>query len=272
MIEKFSDYWTLFRQYANPAYVLFQSLLWMGVWFAVALVAMLLLRKKVLVRRQYKGLRVLAFAWFIVVPFAAAIFGFKWGIIRGVHLDLRRHSSIYAKAIDYGLSEQLKADLPTFWTDLERAAGSNPGGHSVDDAIDKLGTLVYKNYGDVWEEAAKSEDRTSALFAGFMIKLTRGKAAAWATKKAVRKVFEKTLLMEKDDAKAAMRAQLDDPNPIEGGLATKILQLQFDRFFGSAEKGVVVTFALLLLIPATEIGLAHWLCWRAAHRSTTAIR
>jgi hypothetical protein len=236
-MDQLLEYWALISPYVNPG-----RILWSGIWIAIAsftvvLVLMIIFRKKILVRRRYQVLRILAVCYFLILPLLAAYTGFKWGVVHKAH-------------------QEVDAQLPKLTGELDKAVNVLVDGYlltlpfnttlSIDEHIDALTELIFKAYestvkissfNDILKRLAVNSTTTSAF-----------------VKKSIHDMVEQKIGIEKDITKGVMKTRMDEL--LETGLFTKISLLYTDSFFGSIKKGTFVVFLLVLGIIVAEIGIA----------------
>lgn len=119
-----------------------------------------------------------------------------------------------------------------------------------------MGTVVYNVYGKTLEERA-SVDGAQGRMAAFMLRATRGAGIAFVIKKYIRKLLTEKIGLQEEVSSELMQTEI--AALIKGGLFVNIAMIQVDHFLKGMQKGVLITFLLILAVPCIEIGVAHYL-------------
>jgi hypothetical protein len=249
------DYFHLAGEFTNPATFIWGAILSGLCAFIVALVLVIVLRKHILVDRSHKVLRFIAYTYFILLPLMAGFFGFKWGFFNSLRKDIKAHTGVYAKHVPAVFDEQANSAVQSLFGAKE---GGKPAiaGLTSNQLIDTIGTLVYNVYGNTLEQRASLEGVQGKL-AAFMLRTTKGAGIAYIIKKYIRQLLTEKLGLHEEVSADLMQTEI--AAIIKGGLFVNIALIQVDHFLKGLQKGVLITFLLILAVPCIETGVAHYL-------------
>jgi len=246
------EYLRLAGEFTNPAKLMWGAFLTGLIVFIIAIVLVVLLRKYILVNRSSKILRFVAYTYFFLLPLLAGFFAFKWGFFNSLRKDIREHTPVYAKHVPPTFDEQATKAVQSLFGPNNSAVK----GLTTNQLIDTIGTVVYNVYGKTLEERAFL-DGVQGKMAAFMLRATKGAGIAFVIKKYIRKMLTEKIGLREDVSSELMQTEI--AALIKGGLFVNIAMIQVDHFLKGMQKGVLITFLLILAIPCIETGLAHYL-------------
>jgi len=232
----------LFSEFTNPFKIISGAVITGIITAIIAIILVVLLRKFMLVPRRYPVLKYIAWSYFLILPLLAGFFGFKWGLFNSLRKDIREHTEVYVKHIpssfDFNTHELFNQQLTT------------------NQLIDSTAEIVYREYNATLERQSLLKDKGSVL-ASLIIKLSGGKGVAYFTKRAIHKLLKEKIGLEEGVSKDLMDEKINDV--LRTGLFAKIALIQMDHFLQGVQKGILITFFLIIAIPLIEILIAHYL-------------
>lgn len=253
MFQSVSKYLSLIGEYTNPVAIIYTAVSMAIGAFLLAVLLIILLRKFIFVKRRHVILKVLAIIYVIVVPILAGLFGFKLGLVNGIHHDLNEHLGAYTKSLDLAFSEQIRKELGP--GDLSKT--------SAKDLVDTVSVAIYDVYKHTLDyKALDARPDLSSKVSVFLLDLFSAKGISAGLKKGITKLVEKSLGVDEDITAEAMEVRLGEL--LKSGLLTKLVGMQIDKFFNSIKTGIYLVFFLILLIPGIEIAIALYLNKKAA--------
>lgn len=249
------NYFSLIGEFTNPGKFMWEAFLTGFIVFVIAVVLVILLRKFILVPRSGKILRFVAYCWFVVLPLMAAFFAFKWGFFNSLRKDIKAHAGAYSKHVPAVFDDQATTAVQSLF---RRQDGSltEMSGLTSNQLIDTASVLIYNVYGTTLEQQAAKQGVQGKL-AAFMLRTTKGAGIAYAIKKYIRKILSEKIGLQEEVSADLMETKIT--SIIHGGLFVNIALIQVDHFLKGLQKGVLITFLLILAIPCVEIGIAHYL-------------
>lgn len=254
------SYFNLAGEFTNPAKFMWGAFLSGLIAFIIAVILVIVLRKFILVPRSGKILRFVAYTYFVLLPLLAAFFAFKWGFFNSLRKDIKAHQEVYAKHIPPVFDQQASGAVQS----LFRGPDGSPSDItklSTNQVIDTVGVLVYNVYGSTLEQQA-AQSGVKGKLAAFMLHTTKGAGVAALMKKYIASFLAEKLKLGEGTSDALMETKL--VSIIQGGLFLNIAVIQVDLFLKGMQKGVLITFLLILAIPLAEIAIAHYLHRRKA--------
>jgi hypothetical protein len=235
----------LFGELTNPFSIISGGIL-VGIFtFIVALVLVILLRKFILVPRRYPVLKYVAWTYFFLLPVLAGFFGFKWGLFNSLRKDINQHTEFYIEHIPVSFDNQTSAAIKTFFK-------NDITGYSTNQVIDTAAEIIYSQY-----YATLGKQNTANVLVNFIAGVTKGKGVAYFMKKSIHKLLSEKGGLDESVSKDLMASRIDEI--LKAGLFAKIILIQLDHFLQGVQKGILITFFLIIMIPVIEILIAHYL-------------
>ncbi|SFD75679.1 hypothetical protein SAMN05518672_10389 [Chitinophaga sp. CF118] len=247
----------LFSEFTNPFKIVSGAII-IGILTAiVAIVLVILLRKFMLVPRRHQLLKYIAWAYFLLLPALAGFFGFKWGLFNSLRKDIKQHTSIYIQHIPPSFDQQTSAALSAFF--IRDSAGVNVAplaSYSTNQLIDSAAEIIYREYYNTLEKQSELKEGGNVLVS-FIASVTKGKGVAYFMKKSIRKLLSEKGGLDESVSKDLMATKVEEI--LRAGLFAKIILIQLDHFLQGVQKGILITFFLIIAIPLVEILIAHYL-------------
>lgn len=256
IINTFIEYYKVFAEYINPVAVVGAGIFAAVMAAVILLVLLLIFRKKVLVPRRYVILKVLSWAYFIVLPLVGGYFAFQWGALNSMQNQLKENMTAklaaYTEGMETGWEKYVTQALTTGVTD-----GSVPKMElSANNVVEIATEALYLKYQTTVDSLLSNDDNLIVNAVGYINHLTDGKVMSYAVKKGIYKLLEKGLAMDEEMSVELMDTRLDEL--MQQGVFGKILGIQIDRLFNPLKKSTVIFFSIILLLVLVEIGLANY--------------
>lgn len=257
IINTFIEYYQVFADYINPVAVVGAGILAAVVAAIVLLVFLLIFRKKVLAPRRFVVLKVLAWAYFFILPMLGGYFAFQWGALNSMQNQLKENMTAklaaYTEGMETSWEKYVTQALTTGVTD-----GSVPKVElSANNVVEIATEALYLKYQTTVDSLLSNDDNLIVNAVGYINHLTDGKVMSYAVKKGIYKLLEEGLAMDEEMSVELMDTRLDEL--MQQGVFGKILGIQIDRLFNPLKKSTVVVFSVILLLVLFEIGLANYL-------------
>lgn len=248
--ETIHSWWPLITRYSNPFSIILSGIVAMMCAGITMLVLLIVLRRLVLVKRRHIALRILSIAYFVVLPVLAGLFGFKWGLIRGLRNDLSGHAAVYLKPVDDAFRQKMMGSAPF----------ANAAILSTNDAIDLMTDQLWKSYrGELLAQAG--HDGAAGYIAGFLMRVSDGRFLATTVKSKLKDVVRDKIGVDREVTAEVLGTQWGVL--LNEGVFTKIATLEIAVLANKMMKSVCVFFALILIMPTVEIGVSRHFARRA---------
>ncbi|MBO9728794.1 MAG: hypothetical protein J7623_09160 [Chitinophaga sp.] len=249
------EYFNLAGQFTNPATFIWGALVSAFLAFVVAVILVILLRKRILVDRSHKWLRYIAYTYFFLLPVLAGFFAFKWGFFNSVRKDIQAHRKVYAKHVPAIFDEQATAAINALFSAKEGGVSRL----SSNQLIDTVGVAIYNVYGQTLTQQAAAAGVKGQL-ASFMLRTTKGAGLSFIIKKYIRQLLTEKIGLQEEVSAEVMQTEI--ATLLKGGLFVNIAIMQVDHFLKGLQKSILITFLLILAIPCIEVAIAHYLLSR----------
>jgi|GEM_PF-1848505 len=241
-----------YGQFSNPAKVVGGAVLYGIAALLVTLILLIIFRKKILVSRSHKALRVLAYTYFILLPLLAGFFFMKWGFFNSMRKDIKAHTEVYIRHIPSTFDAQTSAAVKLFLQDQHISLATL----SSDQLIDAVAEVIYAQYNTLLEKQASLKEGSNLLLS-WALKISKGQGIARLMKNTIHKMLKEKLGLDESVSKELMASRIDEV--LRTGFFAKITLIQVDHFLKGIQKGILITFFILLSIPLAEILIAHYL-------------
>ncbi len=240
MIQFFS-YWGLLTQYINPVKIIWSGILTSILAFVVAIILLVVFRKKVLIKRRYIILKCLAIAYLIFLPLFSAYTGFKWGILHGLQKDIIAHLPTYTQDLDAVFRSSLTDDVAGMPTSL-----------STNEYIDLLAEIVYSEYITTIDYLPKEGFHGKLVTKLHSLMFTS--TIANYTKRTIHKWVKKKVGLDEKVTKEVMEVKLNEL--LRDGLFNKIAAIYVKKIIGGMKNSVLLVFVIIVGLPLVEIVIA----------------
>lgn len=247
----------LFSEFTNP-FKIISGAVFVGILTAIiAIVLVILLRKFMLVPRRHPILKYIAWTYFILLPVLAGFFGFKWGLFNSLRKDIKTHTSVYIEHIPASFDQNTSRLITAYF--ISDSAGVNVAPmakYTTNQLVDTAAEVIYRQYYATLEHQAILKDKGNAVV-GFIARLTKGKGVAFFMKRSIRKLLTEKGGLDESVSEDLMGARIDEI--LRAGLFAKIILIRLDHFLQGVQKGILITFFLIIAIPLIEVLIAHYL-------------
>ncbi len=247
-----SEYWDLLTQYTNPVKILSSAIIYAILAGISVILILIFLRKRILVKRKYRLLKVLAISYFFVLPLVAGFFGFKWGLVKGVRSDIKEHLIKNTQDLNLLLKNSITNDS-TYASLVGNTLDSL--NFSTNDVANALSIIYYTQYVRLLEETSKSQNSLKKNSASLLYMITKDYDVGNKTKKGIQRILNEQLKFDEDITQQAMNTKLNEL--FDNGLFSKILGIQIDKFLGKVQNNILLLFGIILLFPVVEIIIAN---------------
>jgi hypothetical protein len=239
-------------QFVNPSTIISGAVLSGIAALILTLLLLIIFRKKILVARRYKALRILAYSYFIILPLLAGFLWMKWGFFNSLRKDIKAHTEIYIKHIPSSFDTQTSAAVSNFLHNKNTSLSAL----TTDQLIDAVVDVIYTQYSTMLSQQQTLEKGSNVLLS-WALKLTKGKGVAQLIRDTIRKTLKEKLGLDEAVSNDLMASRIDEI--IKMGLFAKIGLIQADHFIKGLQKGILITFCILMAIPLAEVIIAHYL-------------
>lgn len=247
----------LFSEFTNP-FKIISGAVFVGILTAIiAIILVILLRKFMLVPRRHPILKYIAWTYFILLPVLAGFFGFKWGLFNSLRKDIKTHTSVYIEHIPASFDQNTSRLITAYF--ISDSAGVNVAPmakYTTNQLVDTAAEVIYRQYYATLEHQAILKDKGNAVV-GFIARLTKGKGVAFFMKRSIRKLLTEKGGLDESVSEDLMGARIDEI--LRAGLFAKIILIRLDHFLQGVQKGILITFFLIIAIPLIEVLIAHYL-------------
>lgn len=247
----------LFGEFTNPFKIVSGAILTGVLTAIIAIILVVLLRKFILVPRRYPVLKYIAWFYFLLLPALAGFFGFKWGLFNSMRKDIKAHTEVYIKHVPASFDMNSSAELTALF--MKDSAGVNVAplaNYSTDQLIDTAAGVIYAQYNGILERQALLKEKGNTL-ASVIVHISGGKGVAYFMKKAIRNLLKDKIGLSENVSKDLMEAKIEEV--LSAGLFAKIMLIQLDHFLQGVQKGILITFFMIVMVPVVEILIAHYL-------------
>ncbi len=258
ILETFIEYYRFFGEYINPVSVIAAGIMAAAIAALVLLLLLIVFRKRVLAKRRYPILKVLAWLYFLAIPLLGIYFAFQWGALNNMQqqlkVNLMAKMKDYNEGMDTSWEKYISQALTTGITD-----GSVPTIElSANNVVEIATEALYLRYQTSIDTTFGNTDNIAVNAIAYINHLTDGKVMSYAVKKGIYKLLESSLAMDEDMSTELMETRLDEL--LKQGILSKILGLQIDRVFKPLKQATILVFLIILAFPIFEIVLAnYWL-------------
>jgi hypothetical protein len=236
-------------RFFNPFQIISGAVLVGLLALVLTFVLLILFRKQILIPRSHKALKVLAYAYFALLPLLAGFFWMKWGFFNSLRKDIKAHTDVYIQHLPATFDAETAAALKSY-LDNNKVISASSSNDLIDAAVD----IIYTGYNRSLDNQLTLKESNGVLKA-WLFRITRGPQIAGFLKKTIRDILHEKLHLNEDVSKELMNARIDDI--LRTGLFAKITLIQTDLFLKGIQKSILLLFFSLLLIPLAEIGIAH---------------
>ncbi|MBW8688008.1 hypothetical protein [Chitinophaga rhizophila] len=247
--------------FVNPGVVISGAIFTGIAAFFIPLIVLIILRKKILITRRYKALKFLAYSYFVLIPVLTGFLATKWGFFNSLRKDIKAHTAVYVERIPSPIDQQTSAAVSRYMRDHHIRLSTV----TTDQVIDEVADVVYAHY-DSLLARQQTLQASSNMVTSWALKLTKGKGVAQMIRHTIRKVLKEKLGLEEAVSNELMASRIEEV--VKMGLFTKVALIQADHFLKGIQKGVLITWSILMLIPLAEVLTAHYLLKRS--RNTPA--
>ena len=192
-----SDFIAISGRYAGSfASIVFSGVITAVVVLILSLLVLFLFRRFVLVKRKHIVLKVIAIAYFVLIPLICGFFAFKWQVVNKFGNNLAENITKDVKPVDLMVKDKLSGIVNGLYLNKsENLEGKIPV--SVNDLINILSDTLYVNYLQITKvERPDSQNELVNKAIKLYISVTKSEGIAFLIKKGVSKVLAKQLRLK----------------------------------------------------------------------------
>lgn len=253
-----SDFVAISGRYAGSfASIVFSGVITAVVVLILSLIVLFLFRRFVLVKRKHIVLKVIAIAYFVLIPLICGFFAFKWQVVNKFGNNLAENITKDVKPVDLMVKDKLSGIVNGLYLNKsENLEGKIPV--SVNDLINILSDTLYVNYLQITKvERPDSQNELVNKAIKLYIRVTKSEGIAFLIKKGVSKVLAKQLRLKEETTKQMMDTKLG--KLFDDGILCTIVDCEIKQVFGGMKNSILTMLAVILAIPLIEIAIANWL-------------
>jgi len=244
-------YWDVITQYFNP----FPIILWGAVGFIIGMLVMiviqLILRKKILMKRRHWTLKALAYAYMFLLPLWAGYSVMQWSALHACERQIVRNIPTYLGDANSLFNVYLKDYATQVISERHLALTGN---EIIDASMGAASGLIASTL----ESFSSEEDDLKGQISSYVIvKMAESNFFKDLLVDKIEGHIGTALLMDKDLTRDLLNVKISAM--MDDGILNTILEKHVGELFGSFKMSVLITFLLVLLIPAIEIGIAHYM-------------
>jgi hypothetical protein len=245
-------YWDTLTQYINPATVIISAIMGGVLGFIIFLIAEILLRKKILIRRRHWSLKYLSYLYMVFFPLFAGFCFTQWFSLHRCQQELIKNIPTYLGDANSIFNTYLKNEVVKIIDEKHLQLT----GH---EAIDKTATLAGSTASELLKNNISTTDTTLTAKASSYL-LSKAAETEFIKNKAVEYVEEKmgsAVMMDKNMTNEVLNVKIE--NILDDGVLNTILEKHIKNIFGGFKMNVLLIFLIGIAIPLAEIILTHYL-------------
>lgn len=218
-------------------------------------------RKFILVKRNNKWWKLLAYFWIIGIPLWSAYSGMKYGVIHAAEKNIIAE---FPEAIS-SASKQYSAKVESNWV----SAMLINGGYQCiecedqifltltpDNAIDIGVVFFYDYYVGAINQLSKSENSVMAKSTLVLKNFVSINVISTYVKNTIKSQLESKIKLDKKITKELLETAFKEY--VEEGFLVKLSTLVIEDFFSKMKQSIVLFYFAMLLFPIMEISFTHY--------------
>lgn len=250
------DYWDIIIQYTDPIHIISQTAVFTFLFFVIALILVILLRKRILVERSNIILKYLSYIYLFALPIISGFLGFKYGLARAVEKDLISHIDKYSITLENNFKSDTASFFGTLFNGDKKLAQSMPG-ISTNQTVDVLTFLLYESYGLSLEKTANQNNTIISKAASLFLKVTKSQVISMMVKKTLHDLISEKIGLGDEMSDKLMKTKLNEL--IDNGIFKQIAIIQIQKVFGGIKNTAILLLIFAYVVVGTEITIAHFL-------------
>lgn len=246
---EFFEYWSLVSQYVNVGSIFLWGFLGGLLGAVVVVIAEIVWRKKILVRRKYKFLKFLAYLYFAFFPLFAGFCFTQWFAFHNIEKQVVKNIPNILAGSNELFDTYLKESIEDMVGKENLKLSAN---QLVDSGMDKVGSTIKSMATD--SDSITLKERSMALVASNVVQsnLAKGKA-----KSKIAETIGENTLVGNDLAEELMATEM--ASILETGAVNFVVEQKVKGIFGGLKMQALLIFLIGMTIPIAEIVLAHYL-------------
>ncbi|NDV68727.1 hypothetical protein [Dysgonomonas sp. 25] len=255
------EYWDVLKQYINPLSTVKWAIIGGIIGFVILVVAEIILRKKILVRRRHWSLKILAYLYMVFLPLYAGFCFTQWFAYNNVENQLVNNIPTYLGDTNELYEKHLKESLES---SIYAHYLKYTGNELIDEGYGYL-TSIVKEKMDI-EDAIEEKERSTItkIKDEAVLFLVSSYLKDKMTDKLTTTVDEKVMLKE-GITKELLSIQIREI--LDTGVIETIMETHIRNIFGGLKSKAILMFVLGLAIPLIEIIIANILDKKAKRKA-----
>lgn len=244
-------YWDTITEYVNPLAIILWAITGGVIGFITVLIAELILRKKILIRRRHWTLQWLSYIYMVFLPLFAGFCFTQWFALHGCEREIVKNIPTYLGEANSAFNTYLR-------NEVEKIIDKRHIQLTGHDVIDKTASYASQTASTLLSEAQSADSSITAKASAFLIsKVMETDFVKDQAVKYVESALGEKVLNDKELTNDLLNVKIE--NILTDGVLNTIIEKKVKNIFGGLKLNIVFIFLLGLAIPIAEIILAHYL-------------
>ncbi|SBV95981.1 hypothetical protein [uncultured Dysgonomonas sp.] len=244
-------YWDTITQYVNPLTIILWAITGGVIGFIIVLIAELILRKKILVRRRHWTLKWLSYLYMAFLPLFAGFCFTQWFALHSCEREIVKNIPTYLGEANSAFNKYLKDEV-------EKIIDKKHMQLTGHDVIDKTASYAGQTASSLLSEVQPSDSSITAKTSAFLMsKVMETDFVKDQAVKYVEGALGEKVLNDKELTNDLLNVKIE--NILTDGVLNTIIEKKVKNIFGGFKLNILFMFILGLAVPIAEIILAHYL-------------
>lgn len=248
-LSDFFEYWSLISQYVSVGSIFLWGILGGLLGFVLALVAEIVWRKKITVRRKYKFLQYFTYLYFVFFPLFAGFCFTQWFGFHAIEKQVVKNIPVLLSQSNILFNEHLKDDLEEL---IGKDVLKISAGQLIESGMDSVGEIILSTA--IVSDSLELYEKGIAATAGVAVKTDLAKSQV---KSKVGGTIGEALSLEKSHGEELLNTEISEI--LDTGIVNLVLQKKVEGIFGGLKLQALLIFLIGIALPIGEIMLAHYL-------------
>lgn len=248
-LSDFFEYWTLFSGYVSVGTIFLWAFLGGLLGFVMILVAEIVWRKKITIKRRYKFLQYITYLYFIFFPLYAGFCFTQWFGLHAIEGQVVKNIPAILGETNLLFNEHLREKIEEL---VGKESLNFTVNSIVDTGLDSVSETIASFDGDV--DTLSLKEKSAILVTSQVVK--SGVVKSQVKSQASSAVGE-GLALNQSHVEELMSTEIN--SLLETGVVNVVVEKQIKSFFGGLKMQILLIFLLGMAIPIGEIVLAHYL-------------
>lgn len=245
------EYWDIITQYINPVKIILWGALGAIIGVLAMVILLIIFRKIILVKRSHVILKVLAYAYLILLPLWSGYSFMQWFALHGCEKEIVRNIPTFLGEGNNVFNLYVKEYVTQIISERHLQLTGN---EIIDKTVDYATKIVGSTFQSTPTEESDIKSKISDYFTSKFIESSFAKSIIIDE---IEKNIGKPLLMDKKLTRELLDVKIQDL--LDSGVITTIVTKHVNKLFGGLKINVLILFLVVLLIPVIEISIAHYL-------------